>query len=92
MTVLKQNIAAFRACYTAGLTQKPSLAGRVMLSFTIDLEGKVRDSAATNSTLSDATVEKCLTLAAQRMQFAKPTGAPVQITYPLVFKSDGAHP
>ena len=92
LNVLRQNVAAFRACYTAGLEKKPGLAGRVVLKLTIDPQGQVSESQATSSTLAEPTVEKCLTLAAQRMQFPNPGGTTVRINYPLSFKPEAARP
>ncbi|HRI52566.1 MAG TPA: TonB family protein [Pseudomonadota bacterium] len=85
---IKQNIAAFRACYTAALKSQPGLRGRVVLRMTVDATGAVSDSDVESSTLGSPAAEKCLTLVARRIKFPRPTGAPVRVTYPLAFQPD----
>ena len=85
---IKQNIAAFRACYTAALANQPGLRGRVVLRMTVDASGAVSESDVESSTLGSPAAEKCLTLVARRSKFPRPSGAPVRVTYPLVFQPD----
>lgn len=85
---IKQNIAAFRACYTAALQNQPGLRGRVVLRMEVDATGAVSDSEVESSTLGSPAAEKCLTLVARRIKFPRPTGAPVRVTYPLAFQPD----
>ena len=87
-SVIRQHVAAYRACYTAALAKLPNLSGKVMLRFTIDGKGVVTDSAIVSSTLAHPPVENCLALAARRMKFPPTPGAPIHINYPLVFQPE----
>ena len=87
-SVIRQHVAAYRACYTAALAKLPNLSGKVMLRFTIDAKGMVTESAIASSTMANPAVENCLALVARRMKFPPSPGAPIHINYPLLFQPE----
>ncbi len=87
-SVIRQHVAAYRACYTAALAKLPNLSGKVMLRFTVDAKGVVTESAIASSTMANPAVENCLALVARRMKFPPMSGAPIHINYPLVFQPE----
>ncbi|HFE44459.1 MAG TPA: AgmX/PglI C-terminal domain-containing protein, partial [Nannocystis exedens] len=84
--IIRSHINEIRYCYQRRLVQDPSLAGKVILNFVIDAEGKVADSKIKSSTLRDVQVGTCMARSARRWKFPDPLGGGiVRITYPFVF-------
>ncbi|MBL9100665.1 MAG: energy transducer TonB [Myxococcales bacterium] len=84
--VVRAHINEIRRCYNQGLALEPTLAGRVVVEFTVRGDGSVRDSAVTSSTINDADVDACIAAAARRWRFPRPErDEPVTVAYPFVF-------
>jgi TonB family protein len=84
--VIRQHVPRIRYCYERQLVQDPALAGRVMIDFTIDANGRV--SAATAQGFH-AEIERCLVDALRAMQFPPPHGGgSVRVSYPFLFRAD----
>lgn len=85
---IQRQLNALRHCYERELQAAPQLAGRVVVRFVIDADGKVINAIVSESTLNNAKVEKCLLKVFSRMVFpAIPGGGRVQVSYPLNFKT-----
>jgi len=70
------------------LARAPGLEGKVVLKFTIGKTGAVMAATVQETTLNDRQVEQCMTSAAMRWTFPKPTGEGlVVISYPFILKS-----
>lgn len=82
--VVRAHVPEVRACYEAGLARDPSLAGKLVLSFTIGTTGRVIASSIASSELADAAVGECIAAAALRWEFYP--GALAEIRYPFVFR------
>ena len=82
--VIQQHIGEVKQCYEAQLQKNKSLAGRVMVNFTIGTDGKVTDSRISETTLKNPDCEKCIADAVQSWQFPKPRGGKVVVNYPFV--------
>jgi hypothetical protein len=76
-----------RACYEHGLAGDPRLAGRVMVSFSVDENGGVSDVNAESDAIP-ADVTSCIRAAFSSMTFAAPKSAPARIVYPIDFNKD----
>jgi hypothetical protein len=76
-----------RACYERGLAGDPRLAGRVMVSFSVDEHGGVSDVNAESDAIP-ADVTSCIRAAFSSMTFAAPKSAPARIVYPIDFNKD----
>jgi hypothetical protein len=72
-----------RYCYERQLLVSPTLAGTVTARFTIAPGGKVTSSTATGV---DAELAGCVSKAIAAIEFAKPRGGKVDVTYPIVFR------
>lgn len=84
--VVKRNLNQIRYCYQRELARDPGLVGKVVVKFTIAPDGTVSAASVSSSTLSNASVESCLTGRFLRMQFpAAPGGGVVSVSYPFVF-------
>jgi hypothetical protein len=76
-----------RACYERGLAENPRLAGRVMVSFSVDEHGDV-SAVDTESDVIPGDVTSCIKDAFSAMTFAAPKTAPAKIVYPIDFNKD----
>jgi len=82
-----RQMGAIRRCYQRRLIGRPSLSGRMTLTFVIDSRGTVSRVNA-SSTLSDPAVSSCVTGVFRRLTFPSPTGGGiVTVTYPLTFST-----
>lgn len=83
--VVLSRMGAFQACYEIATARDPSLKGGVTVSFGIGPTGTVSTVSISNSTLSNARVEGCITRQFSRLKFPtadKPTNA----AFPFVFR------
>ena len=85
--VIRKHIGDVKRCYEKGLLRDPSLRGRVLVNFTILADGSVgAATVATGATLTDATVQTCITDAVKSWTFPTPRGGGIlKIAYPFVF-------
>jgi TonB family protein len=82
--VVRAHLNEVRYCYERSLVRRPSLAGRVVVNFTIAPAGRVLASVLQSSTLGDNAVEACVVDAIRRWDFPKPDGGGVVIvSYPF---------
>jgi hypothetical protein len=75
----------FRACYEEGLTRNPRLAGKVTTTFVIERNGFVTAVAIAESSIPDCAVPLCMVKAFRSLEFPKPDGGIVKVTYPIMF-------
>jgi hypothetical protein len=86
--VVRRHQRGIRYCYERQLGDDPSLAGRVSVNWTIDLDGRVSSSSITENTMGNRTVESCILREVGRMRFDQPDGGMVVVTYPFTFRSE----
>jgi TonB family protein len=88
--VVRRNAAQIRYCYERELPAKPELAGRVVVDFTIDADGRVPEARIKSTTLNEATVESCVIQCFKKLRFSKPAdGANARVSVPLIFGARG---
>lgn len=88
--VVQRNMGQIRFCYEQGLQLEPSLAGRVVASWTINGQGMVVDPSISNSALNSKTVEDCILLRLRSWKFPLPQGGVnVKVSYPFQLKRTG---
>jgi TonB family protein len=86
--IARARIPTMRYCYEKALVKDPSLAGKIVVSFVIGPDGRVRSADVKSSTVGDATMERCVVEAIERASFPKPVGGGVvAVTYPFVFST-----
>jgi outer membrane biosynthesis protein TonB len=79
---IKRNIQKIQYCYEKELLGRPTLTGTVTVKFTIGLDGLV--SAAMGAGM--APVDRCVADVVRALEFPKPTGGAVNVSYPFVFR------
>jgi len=81
---VKQGLEGVRACYERQLQRDPSLAGKVTVTFVIDLDGEVKFVALKNSSLNHPVAEACIAEHVGTLRFVKPRGGrTVVVSYPF---------
>jgi outer membrane biosynthesis protein TonB len=86
--VIKRHLAQIRYCYQRELQKQPSLAGKVVMHFTIARDGSVSAARTKSSSLGNEAVESCLVGRFLRMQFPQPEGnGIVVVSYPFLFSN-----
>jgi len=81
---IKQGLEGVRACYERQLQRDPTLAGKVTVSFVIDVDGTVKFAALKNSSLNHPVAEACIAEHVGTLRFVKPRGGrSVVVSYPF---------
>lgn len=85
-TVVRTARQKVQRCYEKALQKQPTLAGKVVVEFTISPAGAVSEANADDeTTMPDATVVRCVRETIEGLRFPKPDdGAPVTVKYPFV--------
>jgi TonB family protein len=82
--VVHRHLNEVRFCYEEALLRRPSLAGRIVVHFTIAGTGRVLVSALQSSSLGEPTVDACVLAAVRRWEFPQPNGGGlVVVSYPF---------
>lgn len=85
-SVIRENSVHFKLCYEAGLVKRPSMKGRIIVSFAIQTDGSVAEAKIASSSLLDQAVEDCILQRFRSFRFPKPAqGGVVRVNYPLTF-------
>lgn len=87
--VVNSHLQEVYACYERALLKDPSLAGKVVLEWTIGTNGRVVATRTKSSTLRNPSVESCIIRGLKAWTFPPARGGAVIITYPFIFNSVG---
>ena len=83
--IVRTHFDEVKSCYDQELWRQPTLAGRVVVQFTIAPSGQVSAASVLQSTLGNAYVESCIVAALRRWEFPKPLDHhPVIVSYPFI--------
>jgi hypothetical protein len=85
--VVRAHQAGIKYCYETELVRLPKLAGKIVVMWRIDLEGKVVQPRLRTTTMNNPAVEACLVRQISRWQFPKPKDTMVEVNYPFLFRS-----
>jgi TonB family protein len=88
--IVRRHLNEVRFCYDEALAGHPSLAGRVVVQFTIANTGRVIASLIGSSSLGVASVDACIANAVKRWEFPAPAGGGlVMVSYPFQLSPAG---
>ncbi|MEL6178952.1 MAG: AgmX/PglI C-terminal domain-containing protein [Myxococcota bacterium] len=85
-SVVGRGTGGVRYCYEKALQTNPTLSGKVIVNWTVNMSGGVMKAFVSSSTLGNPGVESCITRVVQRWRFAPPKGGNCVISYPFIFK------
>ncbi len=83
---VQRRISAIKACYERELKSNPTLAGKVVVQFTIEESGRVGTTTVTTDTTGEPRVGQCIALTISRFKFPSPEGGAVTASYPFVLQ------
>ena len=78
---------AIAACYERALKTRPTLAGKLIVRFTITAAGTISTVDVDDDTLAAPEVGACVRATVSRWRFAPPAEAPVELSFPFVFQA-----
>jgi hypothetical protein len=85
--VVRAHLDEVRHCYNQRLVRNPTLAGRVVVQFTIGPRGDVPVAVVRESNLSDGSVGNCIAKAVKTWEFPAPEGGGnVVVSYPFALE------
>ena len=83
--VVKSHLGSLKYCYNRELKRNPSLQGRIVIMFKIQSDGNISECRVVESSMGNASVEKCLTRSIKRWRFPEILEGETEVTYPFVF-------
>lgn len=86
--VVRQHRREITYCYETELQKNRNLAGRVLVRFTISANGSVVSATTAETSMNNASVERCINDRIRRWVFPEPKGGGIVIVnYPFNFSS-----
>jgi len=86
--VIRSHRDQIKYCYSKELTRFPNLAGKVAVKFTISPKGYVTQATVSQTTLRNASVERCICEKIRTWKFPEPKGGGIVIVnYPFILQS-----
>jgi len=85
--VLSKHVQKFQYCYEKALLTDASLAGNIIMQWTITASGSPTEVKVVRSAMNNPTFHSCITRELSGIQFPKPSGGSVTVKYPLAFSS-----
>ncbi len=85
--VVRRHSRGIRHCYERALPDDPTLGGRISANWTIGLDGRVQGVSIVEDTVGSDAVESCIRREIRLMQFDRPDGGMVVVTYPFSFRA-----
>jgi hypothetical protein len=76
---------AIRYCFEKQLATDPTLSGKIITRWNIELDGSVKGASTVSSTVQSPEVEGCIVRTIEQLRFQKPSGGICRIDYPFVF-------
>jgi TonB family protein len=86
--VIRRQMSGVRRCYEKQLTKNPNLAGKIVVKFTIDKNGTVKNASIQLDTVGSRELSKCILKLVRKWRFPKGSGK-VEVSYPFIFASAG---
>lgn len=86
---IKRRLAGIKNCYEQALKRNPKLAGKIVIAFVIDENGKVSEASVDSDSMGDSGVAKCIISLIRRVRFPKPDDGTVEASFPFVFTPAG---
>ena len=89
--VVRSHFGEIALCYRQELARRPGLAGRVLVEFVIEEDGRVYEAQVASSDLASDQVHECIVQAIRRWSFEEVPGEDrVVVRYPFVLSPGSA--
>jgi outer membrane biosynthesis protein TonB len=86
LKVVQSHAAAIQFCYEKELQRFPHLAGKVVIDWKVNLDGRVDGAKVGSSSLGNPSAESCMVRQVKNWQFPKPNGVICNVSFPFFFK------
>lgn len=86
LKVVQSHAAAIQFCYEKELQRFPHLAGKVVVDWKVNLNGRVDGARIGSSSLGNPSAESCMVRQVKNWQFPKPNGVICNVSFPFFFK------
>ena len=86
LKVVQSHAAAIQFCYEKELQRFPHLAGKVVIDWKVNLDGRVEANKIGSSSLGNPSAESCMSRQVKNWQFPKPNGVICNVSFPFFFK------
>jgi hypothetical protein len=86
--VVASHQSAIKFCYETQLQRFPHLAGKVVLTWRVELDGRVSAASIGSSSMGNPGAEGCMVRQLKTWVFPKPQGTVAQVSFPFVFKGE----
>lgn len=86
LKVVQSHAAAIQFCYEKELQRFPHLAGKVVIDWKVNLDGRVDGVKVASSSLGNPSAEGCMARQVRNWQFPKPNGVICNVSFPFFFK------
>lgn len=88
LDTIKRNQPKVRACYERGLKSNNTLAGKLVLAWTVGADGRVRAVETISDSVRHGEVVRCIRKTVGTWVFPR-AESPSEVEYPFVLKSNG---
>jgi len=88
LKVVQSHAAAIQFCYEKELQRFPHLAGKVVIDWKVNLDGRVEANKIGSSSLGNPSAESCMSRQVKNWQFPKPNGVICNVSFPFFFKGN----
>jgi outer membrane biosynthesis protein TonB len=78
-----------RACAEPAMAENARGVGKIVIEWSIELDGSVKKLRVKSAATKDQAVASCYSKAIRSWRFPKPTGGPVTVTYPFIICGAG---
>lgn len=85
--VLSEHLQQFQYCYEKALLTDSSLAGSLVMQWTVLNDGSAGEIRVVRSQLNNAGLHDCISRELSKIKFPIPAGGTVTVKYPLAFSS-----
>lgn len=86
-SVVRREFPAINTCYEEELKSSPALAGKIVVSWTIEGTGAVERASVSTDTVGSEKLASCILARIKALRFPEPTGGgPVFVAYPFALK------
>ena len=82
---VQRHVAELDQCYQRRLAEHPTLAGTVVIHWTITETGAVPDQCITEDTVHDEAINDCVNKLVSAGHYPPSIGGPVDVSFPFVF-------
>jgi hypothetical protein len=82
---IRSNLPAIKACYLRLTRQGTTLAGRAILSFTVEKEGRASNVRVDSPVFAESELPRCMTQQVTSWSFPRSRRGGFEVSYPFVF-------